>query len=616
MPAVATNRQARAGMTRIAAAIAAALAFLAPVARAAEVALQAPPAPVDAGIPFEIAIVIENARDTDLSAPPLPDAAGLERVGVPSRREMSFTINRSRTVTLTFSYGLVARAPGRYELPAFTVDVDGTAHPIPATLIEVRAVEGHGLVALEIIPAKPVVYLGEPVDLVLRVRIRAYVDRQFGTLASESMWSMIELDHSDFGPFRAAIDERTVDRFGRRGAMRGREVFLPIEGGATAPFYEYELATRHWPAEAGPIDLAAVTVMMQYPTRLERRRDFFETRLEIAEMKRAAAVAPAPDVTVKPLPEAGQPPSFAGAVGSFAFAVSAAPADVAVGDPVTLTIAVTDLTDRAKLELIAPPRLDRVAALTSDFRVHTDPAAGTIDGRTKTFTQTIRPMRDDVTQIPPLPFASFDPQREAYVTVTSAAIPLKVRPAEAIAAGDVIGAAPPAGGPAELTEVAGGILANETDVRALLAVAPPVSRDLALAIAVLPPVAFLGAALGRSGLRRARGDARARGALRNARRRIDAARRERGPAAAEAVGSAVAGYVADRRGAPAGALTRAEVVEHLQAARVSPALVAETAAVLADCEELRFAGAGDGSAGALAERAAACLGRLDRERMR
>lgn len=597
-------------------AIAAALALLAPALRAADVTLQAPPGPVDAGIPFEIAIVVESARDANLSAPPLPDAAGLERVGAPSRREMSFTINRSRTVTLTFSYGLVARAPGRYELPAFTVEVDGAAHAIPATVIEVRALESQGLVDVAVIPAKPVVYLGEPVDLALRVRIRAFVDRQFGTLASESMWSMIELDHSDFGPFRAALDERTVDRFGRRGTLRGREVSLPIEGGATAPFYEYELATRHWPAESGRIDLAPVTVTVQYPIRLERRRDFFETRLEIAEMKRAAAAAPAPDVTVLPLPEAGKPPSFAGAVGAFTFAVTAAPTDVAVGDPVTLTIAVTDLTDRAKLELIAPPRLDRVDALTSDFRVHADPAAGTVAGRTKSFTQTIRPAHDRVTQIPPLPFASFDPQREAYVTVTSAAIPLKVRPAETIAAGDVIGAAPPAAGPSELTEVAGGLLANETDAGALLSVAPPVSRELALAIAVLPPVVFLGAAIGQRRLRHLRGNARARGALRRAQRRIDAARRERGPAAAEAVGAAVAGYVADRRGAPAGALTRAEIIEHLQATRVSSALVDETAAVLADCEELRFAGAGDGTAGALADRAAACLDRLERERMR
>ena len=59
-------------------------------------------------------------------------------------------------------------------------------------------------------------------------------------------------------------------------------------------------------------------------------------------------------VAVRPLPEAGKPEGFAGAVGSFTFRAAARPAAAAVGEPVTLTM---EIQGRGNLESLAAPQV-------------------------------------------------------------------------------------------------------------------------------------------------------------------------------------------------------------------------------------------------------------------
>ena len=138
-------------------------------------------------------------------------------------------------------------------------------------------------------------------------------------------------------------------------------------------------------------------------------------------------ITPKPlEIAVKPLPTEGQPPGFAGAVGKFAFEAQVKPTELNAGDPVTLTV---QIIGEGNLENISAPQL--IAG--DDFKVY-DPrlVAKDIDasrglGR-KTFEQVLIPRSEKVKMLPALMFSYFDPDKEAYDTITRGPYPLVIHP--------------------------------------------------------------------------------------------------------------------------------------------------------------------------------------------
>ena len=55
-------------------------------------------------------------------------------------------------------------------------------------------------------------------------------------------------------------------------------------------------------------------------------------------------------------------------------------------------------------------------------------ASGTVEGRSKVFTQSIRALSETVREIPPIEFAFFNPAKGEYETVRSAPIAITVKP--------------------------------------------------------------------------------------------------------------------------------------------------------------------------------------------
>jgi hypothetical protein len=152
---------------------------------------------------------------------------------------------------------------------------------------------------------------------------------------------------------------------------------------------------------------------------------------------------------------------------------------------------VTDLTSgKVNLDYLSAPLLDRVSALTDNFKVPDKPLGGTVDGRGKTFTQSIRPRNATTTEIPQLPFTSFDPTTGEYVTSWSNAIPIQVQAVETVSASDLIGSNQSAQPKSTPTEVEGGILANYTGDDLLHSEEVAMTPFLVLIIAI-PPLSFI-----------------------------------------------------------------------------------------------------------------------------
>ncbi|MDY7110084.1 MAG: BatD family protein [Planctomycetota bacterium] len=593
-------------------------------AHAAEVSIALSSREVYVGMPFSLTITVreyENFGERD--HPSIPEVAGLRVLGPPSQstqssyRNINGRITQSRTLELRYS--LMATQAGEFTLPPLEVTVDGESFTGQPIEIIASKPEAGDLLFLEMEADDELVYLGEPVRLTLRIWIKRYDDEEFNVrLGPGDTWSLVSGQRSRFGLFENAIGR--LERRSWQGAV-GQSRRRAGADGEEAVYHVFEVDAVSRPQQAGPLNVEPVVLYLDYPTRLERSRDFFSAgRLRIADSRPVVAASEPPAVEVRLPPEEGRPPFYAGAVGAFDIEVVAKPTEAAVGDPITITLIVRDRTPSgAPLELLQPPVLQRVPELERDFRIPPDPLAGVVEGRRKTFTQTIRAKNEQVDQVPAIPFAYFDPEREEYVTVRSEPIPLDIRAASTLTMAEIVGGEA-SGAPraTELTEVAGGILANHVGADRLLT---PQGLRVAWwhwALLAAPPALFAAAALGRYEVRRLRHDrgyARRRAALRNAMRRLRSARSESGSARAEAVAGALTGYVADRGNLPAGALTGAEAVAHLRSACAAPGLIDEVESLLAACEAMRYGGAEAAGDDAVADRAARCIRRLERERI-
>ena len=135
------------------------------------------------------------------------------------------------------------------------------------------------------------------------------------------------------------------------------------------------------------------------------------------------------EIEVKPLPEAGKPLNFRGAVGAFELAVKASPLSVSVGDPISLDFEVSGPGNYETLQSPALPTDQASRWRTYEARKIVDPTEisdGATSGRA-TFTQIVMPQAE-VTEIPAFELPFFNPTTGAYEIRKTNPIPITVTP--------------------------------------------------------------------------------------------------------------------------------------------------------------------------------------------
>src|SRR5437867_2774627 len=129
---------------------------------------------------------------------------------------------------------------------------------------------------------------------------------------------------------------------------------------------------------------------------------------------------------VRPLPEAGRPPQFTGAVGSFTLTSSLDRSSAATGDAVSLR---AKLSGNGNLKTIGDLPLPPLP----DFTIYSSKRADSVRalqgdqiGGDKSWEYVIVPKAPGEQRIPPLAFSYFDPRRERYETLTTGPLVLQV----------------------------------------------------------------------------------------------------------------------------------------------------------------------------------------------
>jgi hypothetical protein len=296
---------------------------------------------------------------------------------------------------------------------------------------------------------------------------------------------------------------------------------------------------------------------------------------------------------ILPLPEAGKPEGFSGAVGSFTFSAAVRPAAAVVGEPVTLTM---EIRGRGNLESVAAPQV----AAGEQFRLYEarvlrrEIGEDRVRGRV-VFEQSVVPRSTSATSLPAVTFSYFDPDAGAYRRLVAGPFPLTVSPG-ARAAAVVVDAGP--SGPARQKPALGGEIAPlkpEPRRWADAAARPWYGSAWLLALQLAPPaivIALLLVARRREEL--ARDEAKARrlkapvaarsplGAADHALRQGDAARFH------DSLWEALATYFGNRLNLLPGQVSPEVVIERLSRAGLAPGDVARLGEIFRFLEQERF----------------------------
>ncbi len=395
--------------------------------------------------------------------------------------------------------------------------------------------------------------------------------------------------------------------FGRGDIRLFRLKREPLDRGG-AKWFAYSLERVVVPLRSGKIALPAASIVGDVVTKAETTAGggARATDTETVFVTHEPVV-----IDVLPIPTVGRPPTYTHAVGRFLVEASATPHRAQVGDPIQVVMRVdgAGLLDRLKT-----PALDKQADLARDFSVSEAEPPGW-DGSARVFTYTLRPRHARVTSLPPLVFASFDPESASFREQRTERIPIEVEDAGEVSPSEL----EVAGGGAAVTstpgaEVAGGLEPNAglTEILGDEPYAP--WRGPVFWLALLLPLLALIGVLGLQARRSAHDDAalRARRALPVALEEVEAARVATDEIRqADGLSRALAGFVAARTGRSAGGLTAEDVGSILRARSVDTALVDDVVAGISTCEAARYGGQ-SALRDALRD-AESWLGRLDEE---
>ena len=283
---------------------------------------------------------------------------------------------------------------------------------------------------VEIAGKEKQIYVGQSLDLTLKIWLRPYRDREREiTLSEADMWQLIS-ERTSWGVVRRA-DSAT----GRRtiSGRSARKCFAKTATASSTATICTKSTPRSIRSDQARSRRTTCKIVVDYPTALGESRDpfasFFDDMPIPAGVRASSAttisfaVRLATDGSVGAADRGGsarssrstccrfrrlsRPADYRGAVGKYRIATEASPTNVKAGDPINLLIGIAGT---GPMELVQAPPLAELPELTADFKVPNEPLAGFVKGDRKVFSTTIRPRKEGITQIPAIPFSYFDPE--------------------------------------------------------------------------------------------------------------------------------------------------------------------------------------------------------------
>ena len=384
------------------------------------------PLMVTAGEMFRVEFVLTNG-EPDKDSFKMPSFEGLEVLAGPTtatgRSFQSINGVSSSKTTFTITYVVMGQTAGNITIDSAEVAVKGKKYTTKATPIEIvaqsakrdeqaAAEQGTAVqnkiaqddILLRLNLSRATVYQGEPIraslTLYTRASIAGFEDVKLPSF--NGFWSQ-ELPVDNYHATRQTVDGKVYD---------------------SQIIKEYLL----YPQQTGTLSIepADITAVAQVVMRTNRAFDpFFGGGSEVYNVPRKLTTGRV-NVTVKELP-AGAPASFTGAVGEFTMDTQLPATELKANSAASYTV---KISGTGNLTFLQAPKLN----LPSSFELYdvrtTEAIRSTTAGTTgyRQFEYPFIARAEGEYDVPAIEFSYFSPEKNAYVTLSSAALTLNISP--------------------------------------------------------------------------------------------------------------------------------------------------------------------------------------------
>ena len=357
------------------------------------------------GINERLRVDFEMNQDGDNFRP--PSFENFRVVGGPNQSISNSWINGKRSFSKTYSYFLAPQNRGKNLIGQATIEINGETYKTLPVEVEVTAaveVPKDGSNA-EYVASESVHLIAEVsnpnpyLNQAITVTYKLYVSHD---VSITSQWR--EIDTPKYADFWSQNIDNQNNYKVYEGKFQGQD-------------YRYVIlrTTVLYPQKTGELEIEPLT--LDVPIDVQgNRRDFFGRRL--TERVNKTISAGKRTIDVKPLPLAGKPDGFNGAVGDFQFDVSTNKTKLNANEPMQMDIKVSG---NGNLKLFTLPAAKLPSSLEIYEPEHKENITTTANGMQGSISDsyTIVPQYKGTYPINPLSFSFFDPKTEKYRTITS-----------------------------------------------------------------------------------------------------------------------------------------------------------------------------------------------------
>lgn len=341
-----------------------------------------------------------------------PQFNGFNVVMGPSQSISSSWVNGKRSFSKTYSYILKPTARGSFTINQATIEIDGQTYKTTPKQVEVTAAvdkpnaektvddvadESLHLVA-EVSKGNP--YLNEAVTVVYKLYVSPNI----------SVTNYRPLDNPTYNNFWSQ-DIPVTKHTAQNGTYQGKP-------------YRYVVLKRVvlYPQKSGQLDIEPLSleIFVDVPT---NRRDFFGGRIYTSTSKTVSAGSRT--INVKPLPEAGKPAGFSGAVGDFDFSVTTSKTQLNASESLQAKVEVTGKGNLKLFQLPEPELPSSLEVYDPEYEESINTYSTGMEGKVAN-NYTIVPSFRGKYPIPSISFSYFNPSTGNYKTINSEEINIEV----------------------------------------------------------------------------------------------------------------------------------------------------------------------------------------------
>tara|TARA_R110002050_G_scaffold157464_1_gene286061 strand:- start:7626 stop:9401 length:1776 start_codon:yes stop_codon:yes gene_type:complete len=376
----------------------------------AQVKFEAKASKKQLGINERLRIDFEMNQDGDNFNP--PSFSNFTVVGGPNQSVSNSWVNGTRTYKKTYSYFLAPKKRGNFTITQASITIDGEIYKTLPIKIEVTAA-----VDIPKDPNDPNYIASENIHLVAEVsNSNPYLNEAITVVYKLYVSPTIGVED-----IREADSPRYNDFWSQNIDAQGSKVQNGTYNGEDYRYLIYRKAVLY-PQKTGKLNIEPLTLnlAMRVPS---NRRDIFGNILMTRVNKTISAGSKT--INVKPLPEAGKPVDFTGAVGDFNFNVFASKRVLDASESLQLKV---EVRGNGNLKLFKLPKVSLPSSLEVYEPEHKENITTNLLGMKGSVSDsyTVVPQYKGKYPIPSISFSYFDLKTKSYKRLTSEEIIIDV----------------------------------------------------------------------------------------------------------------------------------------------------------------------------------------------